>query len=107
MFDFSIWEIAIVIAALIIFLKPEDLPVVLRNIGSFFSKIKEFGEEISDIFKEAEHEAKTIHGKIIGEDGKEHITYNVEHILNESESQSAENNQNNDEKLDDKPNQKP
>ncbi|MDX1949230.1 MAG: hypothetical protein SFT90_01870 [Rickettsiales bacterium] len=82
MFDLSIWEILIVILGAIIFLKPEDFPVVIRAVAKIFRKIKNFSAEIYNLIFEDEiikDVVKTT--KIIGDDGKEHIAYDVNEIL--------------------------
>lgn len=81
MLDLSIWEILIVLAVSVVILKPEDFPKVLRSIGHFFAKIKELSDEIYSLIKEEEQKPRS--AKIIGEDGLEHIAYDVEDVYGE------------------------
>ncbi len=82
MFDLSIWEILIVVLGAIIFLKPEDFPEVIRAIAKIFRKIKNYSTEIYNLIFEDEIIKETIKTtKIIGDDGKEHLAYDVNEIL--------------------------
>ncbi len=83
MLDLSFWEILIVVCAGVIFLKPEDLPKIAKTIGQFVRKVKSYTKEINDIFLVDENSVLPKTTKIIGEDGKEHIAYDLKEVFPE------------------------
>jgi len=58
MFDFSSGELLLIALAVLIFIKPKDLPVVLRTVGQWTGKIRRMAGEFQDQFREAMREAK-------------------------------------------------
>src|SRR5689334_346801 len=58
MFDFSASELLIIALALLIFIKPKDLPGVLRAVGQWTGKIRRMAGEFQDQFREAMREAE-------------------------------------------------
>src|SRR5689334_5388650 len=58
MFDFSASELLIIALALLIFIKPKDLPAVLRAVGQWTGKIRRMAGEFQDQFREAMREAE-------------------------------------------------
>jgi sec-independent protein translocase protein TatB len=58
MFDFSSGELLLIALAVLIFIKPKDLPVVLRTVGQWTSKIRRMAGEFQDQFREAMREAE-------------------------------------------------
>src|SRR5262249_2491015 len=58
MFDFSSGELLLIALAVLIFIKPKDLPVVLRTIGQWTGKIRRMAGEFQDQFREAMREAE-------------------------------------------------
>lgn len=81
MFDLSIWEIFLIICACIIFLKPEDLPKIIKMISETVRKIKSFSDEIMEMVNEKNIAPKIT--KIIGEDGKEYDAYDLKEVFPE------------------------
>ncbi len=58
MFDFSSGELLLIAVAALIFIKPKDLPGVLRAIGQWTGKIRRMAGEFQDQFREAIREAE-------------------------------------------------
>src|SRR5690348_6510048 len=58
MFDFSSGELLLIALAVLIFIKPKDLPAVLRTIGQWTGKIRRMAGEFQDQFREAMREAE-------------------------------------------------
>jgi sec-independent protein translocase protein TatB len=58
MFDFSSGELLLIALAVLIFIKPKDLPVVLRTVGQWTGKIRRMAGEFQDQFREAMREAE-------------------------------------------------
>src|SRR5689334_6380429 len=58
MFDFSSGELLLIALAVLIFIKPKDLPMVLRTIGQWTGKVRRMAGEFQDQFREAMREAE-------------------------------------------------
>src|SRR5215469_16830041 len=58
MFDFSSGELLLIAVAILVFVKPKDLPAVLRAIGQWTGKIRRMAGEFQDQFREAMREAE-------------------------------------------------
>lgn len=58
MFDFSSGELLLIALAALIFIKPKDLPMVLRTVGQWTGKIRRMAGEFQDQFREAMREAE-------------------------------------------------
>ncbi len=58
MFDFSSGELLLIAVAILLFVKPKDLPAVLRTIGQWTGKIRRMAGEFQDQFREAMREAE-------------------------------------------------
>jgi|SRR5690349_11469817 len=58
MFDLSSGELLLIALAALIFIKPKDLPAVLRAIGQWTGKIRRMAGEFQDQFREAMREAE-------------------------------------------------
>ena len=58
MFDFSSGELLLIALAVLIFIKPKDLPGVLRTVGQWTGKIRRMAGEFQDQFREAMREAE-------------------------------------------------
>jgi sec-independent protein translocase protein TatB len=54
MFGLGFWEIAIIALVTLIFVKPEDLPKILRKIGYYYGRIKEIGRSVQSQIEETE-----------------------------------------------------
>jgi sec-independent protein translocase protein TatB len=57
MFDFSSGELLLIAVAALVFIKPKDLPSVLRAVGQWTGKIRRMAGEFQDQFREAMREA--------------------------------------------------
>ena len=84
MLDLSFWELIVIALACIIFLKPEDIPEILKQTGKFFRKVKNGVDEITSVLKE-EKTVKT-RSKVLGLDGKYHDAYDVREVFPEAEN---------------------
>lgn len=51
-------EIFVIVIIAIIFIGPKELPEVLRTIGKFFAKIKEYSNELKEAFDSALEESE-------------------------------------------------
>jgi sec-independent protein translocase protein TatB len=58
MFDLSSGELLLIAVAVLIFIKPKDLPAVLRAVGQWTGKIRRMAGEFQDQFREAMREAE-------------------------------------------------
>jgi len=84
MLDLSFWEIAVVAVACILFLKPEDLPEILRALGKFFRKIRNTIDEYKNLLEiESDQSEVKPKNRILGLDGKYHDDYNVDEVFTE------------------------
>jgi len=54
MFGLGFWEIAIIALVTLIFVKPEDLPKILRKIGYYYGRIKEIGRSVQSQIEDTE-----------------------------------------------------
>ncbi len=54
MFGLGFWEIAIIALVTLIFVKPEDLPKILRKIGYYYGRIKEMGRSVQSQIEDTE-----------------------------------------------------
>lgn len=77
MFDLSLSEILLVLLAIIILCKPEDLPEIMKTLGKFYGKIKVYTNEILDAFNEPKIK------QIKGDDGKFYEAYDIKKDLDE------------------------
>ena len=86
MLDLSFWEILIIGIACILFINPEDMPEILRQVGKAFRKFKKTLEEFTSILKFDEEE-KNIKPKnmVKGLDGEYHEAYDVKEVFKEDE----------------------
>ncbi|MEZ5690979.1 MAG: hypothetical protein R3D71_04860 [Rickettsiales bacterium] len=95
MFDLSISEILLVAIIGIVFIKAEDLPVVMKSVVSAIRKLRSFADEIRRTFSEISREAgiedmeKEINADIKmikGDDGKYYESYSIDNIELKDES---------------------
>jgi sec-independent protein translocase protein TatB len=87
MFGFSFSEFALVAVVAFIFIKPEDLPEIMRTIGKFAGKLKTYSREITDLFDDKKAESKIT--KVLGDDGKFHVAFDVSELENLSATNVA------------------
>jgi Sec-independent protein translocase protein TatA len=85
MFDLSFWEIFVIVVACIIFIRPEDIPGILKQCGKAFRKIKKMMKEFTSLL-DLDEDDKTIkpRNKILGLDGKYHDAYDVKEVFEEN-----------------------
>ncbi len=90
MLDLSFWEIFVIIVTALIFIKPEDLPEILRQCGKLLRKLKTTISEFTSVFNIDDDKAIKPKNKILGLDGKYHDAYDVKEVF-ESEKTDVEN----------------
>jgi Sec-independent protein translocase protein TatA len=84
MLDLSFWEIFVIAMACLIFLKPEDIPGILRQGGKLFRKLKKTMNEFTSAMNLDDDENKIKpRSKILGLDGKYHDAYDVNEVFKE------------------------
>ena len=86
MFDFSFAEILLIVAAVVIFIKPKDLPVIIKAFAKFVLHIRGFINEIKQTFDDIARESgvhdikKELDAEmrlIKGDDGNMYESYHV------------------------------
>lgn len=85
MFDFSFSELLVVSLVAVIFIKPEDLPQMVKTAGGVIGKIKQFGREISGVVDEVKKESGISEAeaglkKIVDLDGELRPAYDISEI---------------------------
>lgn len=83
MLELSFWEIFVVVVACILFIKPEDIPDILRQLGKFFAKIRKIAKEYASLLEVEDEAAIKPKNKILGLDGKYHDAYDVKEVFPE------------------------
>jgi Sec-independent protein translocase protein TatA len=58
MFGLGLWEIVIILVAVIIFIRPRDLPTFLRNLGKMYRRITNLYKNMSETMKNFEAEIR-------------------------------------------------
>ena len=82
MFDLSLAEVALIIVVAVLFIGPNELPVVIRTVGKAMRTLRGFGKELRGVFDEISREsglediAKDV-TMIKGDDGKMYEAYNM------------------------------
>ena len=98
MFDFSLGEVALVAVVGMVFIRPKDLPVVVRAVAKVMNYFKALSKEVKDAFNEVARDAgvddlkQTLDTEmrlIKGDDGKFYEAYDVKHILGEAANNQA------------------
>lgn len=88
MLDFSLGELAVVAAVAVLFIRPEDLPAVLRAVGKGMAHLRTTAQEFRGIFEEAARDPVLAETKrewesgvrlIEGDDGELHEAYDMPH----------------------------
>jgi sec-independent protein translocase protein TatB len=80
MFEFSLSELLLIGVVILIFIKPEDLPAMLRSFGKIVGKVRAYSNEITALFDEKKINDNIT--KVLGDDGKMHIAYDVNELEN-------------------------
>ena len=87
MLDLSFAEIALVAVAGVVFLKPKDLPAIVRTAAKAMRSLRAFSKELRDVFEEVSKEsglkdaADEVNAElrmIRGDDGKMYEAYKVD-----------------------------
>lgn len=87
MFDLSLSEIFLVLVAVIIFVKPEDLPEILRFCGKMVGKVKAYIKEITDVINNDE----SLNTKPLkADDGNYYPAYDVKKAFKDTEKKQAD-----------------
>ncbi len=90
MLDFSFAELLLIVIVAVIFIKPGDLPVIIRAISKAMSSIRSLSNEVKQAFDDVAretglHDAKqTLDAElrmIQGDDGKMYESYDIKNIL--------------------------
>jgi Tat protein translocase TatB subunit len=84
-FGIGFSELALVAVAALIFIGPEDLPKVMRQMVKFFRELRQIGQGLKAQFDEVMVEAgvdeiKTATRTVIDLDGKPQIAYDVSRL---------------------------
>ncbi len=94
MLGISLTEFAVIVCVAVIFIKPQDMPVIIKTIKVLMKKVsalkKEYSSTITKLQKEFdldEDETKTI----IDENGKPYIAYDIEDLKSEQLPQKTKN----------------
>jgi Sec-independent protein translocase protein TatA len=59
MFGLGLWEIIIILLIAVVFIRPRDLPKIVRKIGYYYGRWREFSERISHTMSEWERDFTT------------------------------------------------
>ncbi|MBN1697897.1 MAG: twin-arginine translocase TatA/TatE family subunit [Spirochaetales bacterium] len=59
MFGLGIWEILLILMAVIIFIKPEDLPGFFRKAGYLYGNLRRYNREVTRKIREIEYDIRT------------------------------------------------
>jgi len=79
MFDLSLAEVALIVVVAVLFIGPNELPVVIRAAGKAIRAVRGFARELKQLFDEIAREsglddvAKEVHRDVVmikGDDGK-------------------------------------
>ncbi len=76
MFDIGWTEIVVVVMVACMVLDIKDIPKILKTIKQAFNYVSDLSSEVKSFFADIERETKTI----IDLEGKEQITYDLDHI---------------------------
>ncbi|MEW5818305.1 MAG: twin-arginine translocase TatA/TatE family subunit, partial [Spirochaetota bacterium] len=58
MFGIGFWEIVIIFLIVIVFVRPSDLPKLVRKLGHLYRQVKDFNQEVMAKIREIEDEVK-------------------------------------------------
>jgi sec-independent protein translocase protein TatB len=53
------WELVVIVIVALIFIRPSDLPAVLRKIGKFFAELRSLRDEVTRSLSEVEREIES------------------------------------------------
>ncbi len=90
MFDISFAELLLVIIVAVVFIRPKDVPTVVRTIAKVMKSLRDFSHEVKQVFDDITREAgageikKTLDAEmqmIKGDDGKFYESYKIPDTL--------------------------
>lgn len=58
MFGLGFWEIMIVLVAIVVFIRPKDLPGFVRKVGHLYGQVRKFGTMINDQMEDLDQEIR-------------------------------------------------
>ncbi len=58
MFGVGPWEIVVIVIVALIFVRPSDLPALLRKAGKFFAELRSLRDEVTRSLSEVEREVE-------------------------------------------------
>lgn len=58
MFGLGFWEIAIIVLAAFVFIRPDDLPDFLRNVGKLYKSLMELYRDMTSMAKNVDSELR-------------------------------------------------
>ncbi len=58
MFGIGPWELVIIAIVALIFIRPSDLPALLRKLGRFFAELRSLRDEVTRSLSEVEREVE-------------------------------------------------
>lgn len=87
MFDLGLSEIILILLALIIFVKPEDLPEILRFCGKMVGRIKAYISDITDLINNDESLNTR---QLKADDGNYYPAYDVKKAFKEVDKKPTE-----------------
>jgi Tat protein translocase TatB subunit len=99
MFDLSFAEILLVVIVAVIFIGPNELPVVIRTVAKFMRSMRSLARELRDVFDDLSREsgvkdaADDFHQEIRmikGDDGKMYEAYDASHVMTARKPHKAE-----------------
>lgn len=87
MFDFSLAELGLIVVVAVIFIGPEELPVVIRTISKGLRGIRSLSKELRDAFEDLSKESGVPDitaniNMIKGDDGNMYESYHPVHASN-------------------------
>lgn len=94
MFDLSLTELLLITVVVVIFIRPSDIPVVLKTVGKGVRAVRKLAREIGSLFDEAMEEAELKEilddenasaDYLIDQDGKPQKTYRLGDIQEKKE----------------------
>ncbi len=87
MLELSFWEIFVIVVACVVFLKPEDVPEIMRQAGRMFRKMRNF---VDDFYSSLDVDTKDKEirpkHKVLGLDGEYHDAYDVKEVFPQKEN---------------------
>ena len=58
MFGLGFWEIMIILVAIVVFIRPKDLPGFVRKVGHLYGQVRKFGAMVNDQMQDIDQEIR-------------------------------------------------